>query len=132
MQQLAIYNFFLHWKLNDLIFFIKSPSNYFNINDFIFCSFVSTRSSTGFKLQHISSSSNPSHSFYFCRLLRLWNSLPTIEISLSTTILKQRLQRFLWNHFLNNFEDDNSCTFHYYCPCTRYSHKPKQPTRTVL
>ena len=30
------------YELNDLIFFIKSPSNYFNINDFIFCSFINS------------------------------------------------------------------------------------------
>ena len=123
------------YELNDLTFFIKSykyPSNYFNVNDYIFSSFVSTRSSTGFKLQHISSSSNLSHNFYFCRLPRLWNSLPSIDISLSVNVIKQKLQRFLWNHFLGNFEDDNSCTLHYLCPCTRCSHQPRQPTRTVL
>ena len=37
------------YELHDLIFYIKSykyPSSYFNINDFIFCSSVSTRSSS--------------------------------------------------------------------------------------
>ena len=70
-----------------------------------FSSFVSTRSSTGFKLQHIGSSSTLSHSFYFCRFPTLWNSLPSIDISLSTNIIEQKLQTFLWTHFLDNFED---------------------------
>ena len=85
------------FELNDLIFFIKSyksPSDYFNINDFIFCSSITTRSSTGFKLQHNASSNNLTYNFYFCRLPRLWNSLPIIDIHLPVTILKLKLQKF--------------------------------------
>ena len=80
-----------------ILYFIKSykfPSDYFNINDFIFCSSTSTRSSTGFKLQHNASSINLTHNFYFCRLPRLWNSLPIIDIHLPVTILKSKLQKF--------------------------------------
>ena len=123
------------YELNDLLFFIKSfkyPSNHFNINDFIFCSSVPTRSSSGFKLQHTGSSTNFTHKFYFCRLPRLWNSLPTIDISLPTNILKYNLQKFLWGHFTSNFDDNNTCSFHYYCPCNNCSRQPKQPIRTTL
>ena len=123
------------YELHDLIFYIKSykyPSSYFNINNFIFCSSVSTRSSSGFKLQHIGSSTTLTHNFYFCRLPRLWNSLPTIDISLSVNIIKHKLQKFFWNYFINNFEDGNSCTFHYYCPCCSCFHRPRQPIRTML
>ena len=123
------------FELNDLIFFIKSyksPSDYFNINDFIFCSSITTRSSTGFKLQHNASSNNLTHNFYFCRLPRLWNSLPIIDIHLPVTILKLKLQKLFWTHFTSCFDGHNTCTFHYYCPCTRCSCLPRQPTRTVL
>ena len=123
------------YELHDLIFYIKSyknPSSYFNINHFIFCSSISTRSSSGFKLQHTGSSTNLTHNFYFCRLPRLWNSLPTIDISLSVSAIKHKLQLFLWNHFTNNFEDNNSCSLHYYCPCSGCSHRPRPPNRTVL
>ena len=106
--------------MNYMILFksYKYPSSYFNINDFIFCSFVSTRSSSGFKLQHIGSSTTLTHNFYFFRLPRLWNSLPTIDISLSINTIKHKLQSFLWNYFINNFEDNNLCTLrlHYYFP----------------
>ena len=41
----------------------------------------------------------PIVSNYFCRLPRLWNSLPSVDISLSTNTIKQKVHKFLWKHF---------------------------------
>ena len=135
LTKLNLFPLMYIYELYDLIFYIKSykyPCSYFNINHYIFCSSVSTRSSSGFKLQHTGSSTNLTHNFYFCRLPRLWNSLPTIDISLSVSVIKFKLQRFFWNHFISNFEDSNSCSLHYYCPCSSCSYGPRPPNRTVL
>ena len=76
------------FELNDLIFFIKSyksASSHFNINDYINFRTSITKSSTSHEMIHQCSSSTLSHHFYFCRLPRLWNSLPPIDLTLPTT-----------------------------------------------
>ena len=54
---------------------------------------------------------------YFYRLPRLWNSLPSIDLSLSFYSIKRTLKQFFWDHFVNNFNSSNYCSFHYLCPC---------------
>ena len=116
------------FELNDLTFFIKSyksPSQHFNINDYMKFRISNTRSSTYHKLIHQRSSSNLSRHFYFCRLPRLWNSLPPIDLTLPVSTITSFLKQFLWSHFTKNFNDDNICTFHYLCPCYRCSGYPR-------
>ena len=116
------------FELNDLNFFIKSyksASSHFNINDYINFRTSITRSSTSHKMIHQCSSSTLSHHFYFCRLPRLWNSLPPIDLTLPTTKIVVCLKTFLWSHFVNNFDSDNVCTFHYLCPCCHCSSCPR-------
>jgi len=86
------------YELNDVIFFIKShkqPSSHFNINDYInfstSLSLTSTRSGSSDKMVHYRCSSNFLQNFYFHRLPTLWNSLPRIDLSLSTSAIKDKL-----------------------------------------
>ena len=48
---------------------------------------------------------------------RLWSALPPIDLNLSFTPIKLYLKLFLWNHFVSNFNPNNSCTLHFLCPC---------------
>ena len=108
------------YELYDVIFFIKSYKSsfkHFNINDYIKFSESNTRSGTSSKMIHHRSSSNISHNSYSCRLLRLWNSLPPIDLTLPIPIIKRMLFIFLWNHFTKYFNENSVCTYHYYCPC---------------
>ena len=82
------------YELNDVIFFIKSYKSsfkHFNINDYIKFSESNTRSGTSSKMIHHRSSSNISHNSYFCRLPRLWNSLPPIDLTLPIPTIKHKL-----------------------------------------
>ena len=102
------------FELNDLTFFIKSyksASSHFNINDYINFRISITRSSTFHKMIHKCSSSTLSHYFYFCRLPRLWNFLPPIDLTLPITKIVVFLKTFLWSHFVDNFDSDNVCNF---------------------
>ena len=116
------------FELNDLNFFIKSyksASSHFNINDYINFRTSITRSSTSHKMIHQCSFSTLLYHFYFCRLPQLWNSLPPIDLTLPTTKIVVFLKTFLWSHFVNNFDSDNVCTFHYLCPCCHCSSCPR-------
>ena len=82
------------YELNDVIFFIKSYKSsfkHFNINDYIKFSESNTRSGTSSKMIHHRSSSNISNNSYFCRLPRLWNSLPPIDLTFPIPTIKHKL-----------------------------------------
>ena len=90
------------YELNDVIFFIKSYKSsfkHFNINDYIKFSESNTRSGTSSKMIHHRSSSNISHNSYFCRLPRLWNSLPPIDLTLPIPTIKHKLFIFFMEPF---------------------------------
>ena len=70
-------------ELCDLMFFIKNithPSECFKIKDYITFSNCSTRSSAHYKLRHNQTATSSYRHFYFNRIVRLWNSLPPIDI----------------------------------------------------
>ena len=119
------------FELYDAMFFIKSlkaSSSCFCIKDFVSFAHCNTRSSTTGKLQHIYSCNNYTKNFYFNRLPQIWNSLPPIDLSLSIPVIKTMLYKFLWNHFLLNFQSNNPCTFHFVCPCCSCANSPLTPT----
>ena len=117
------------YKLLDLVFFIKCfkfPDTSFPVLDFVSFSNTNTRSSTISKLVHQSwPSSNSQHSF-FCCLVRLWNSLPPLELSLSYPSIKLPvfLKKAFWSHFIIYFDPSVPCTYHIICPCSKCSRLP--------
>ena len=52
-----------------------------------------------------------SSSFYFNQIVRLWNHLPVINLSLPPHVIKQKLTKHLWDHFTVNFNSDRSITY---------------------
>ena len=95
-------------ELNDIVFFLRSlqsPSDSFDILQFVSFSSTCTRSSSGFKLKHTPSTTNYGRHFYF---VRLRNALPTPDTSLSTNVLILRIKSLFWSHFLQNFNPNNN------------------------
>ena len=113
-------------ELYDILLFIKSlkyPSESFNILDFVsFCS-GSTRSAAHLKLQlsPTNCSTNRIRHFYFSRLPRLWNYLPTINLEKSVMSIKSDITAFFWSRFQQTFDPSRPCTYHVVCPCARCS-----------
>jgi len=87
---------------------------------------TTTTRSVGTKLYLKTAHINPIMNSYFYCLPRFWNSLPIIDLSQSLEVIKVKLKKFLWNHFLANF-DNSSCKFHYLFP---RPHCSKTPTPT--
>ena len=107
------------YDLNDIMFFINSvkfPSDKFNILDFT----SGTTRLAGLKLKHKSAPTNNVMNSYFYRIPRLWNSISVINLSHSPTIIKSKLK----NHFIDNFDSNNFCTFYYLCPCYKCTKTP--------
>ena len=61
-----------------------------------------------------------SSNFYFNRLPRLWNSLPPIDLTLSSSTIKSKIIKYFWHHFNSHFRSDNPCSFHFFCPCAKF------------
>ena len=107
----------------ELMFLIKSlntPTENFDIKDFIPFNTSSTRSGS----QHPRTLSTNHHYFYFNRIVRLWNHMSVIDISLPSHVIIAKPHKILWNHFTTNFNSDDSCTYRYLCPCYRCSRQP--------
>ena len=82
------------YELNDLMFLIKSlnmPTENFDIKDFISFNASNTRSGSHLKLCHPRALSTNHHYFYFNRIVRLWNHMPVIDISLPSHVIKRNL-----------------------------------------
>ena len=116
-----------YFELNDLFFFISNlqnpPMNFSMLNCVSFSS-ASTRSAAHGKLTHAKFSSNLNHFHYFNRLPRLWNSLPSINLSESFPTIKSKIKSFLWSTFQANFNPSIPCSYHFLCPCRACSSMP--------
>ena len=110
------------YELTDILFLVKqlqSPDPSFPILKHISFVTSSTRSSSSSKLKWLSPQSNLTHHSYFCRIVRLWNILPTIDLSSSFQSIKLFLRKVFWSHFLTHFDPSVPCSFHILCPCSK-------------
>ena len=115
------------FELQDILFTVKSlkyPTKGFNILRYISFSSSYTRSSSSLKRKHPSHSNNSIRHLFFHRLPRLWNAIPIIDLHLPIAIIKIKVKKYFWNHFVSNFNDDNSCSLHIICPCCKCYNSP--------
>ena len=48
-------------------------------------------------------------------------------VAMILKVFTVKLKKYLWEHFLNNFDDSDNCTLHYLCPCSG-CHQSRPPT----
>ena len=114
-------------EIADIMFLIKSirsPTDHFNIYNFVEFSSRPTRSCSNFKLKHSISRTKMEGNFYFNRIPRLWNSLPTLDANLSLSTIKYKLRKYFWDYFIAHFDPNDECSFHYLCLCQKCSSLP--------
>ena len=78
------------YELSDILFFIKSPNNSFDITNYVSFSRSATRS-FGTKLCHRVIDNCISSNSYFYRIPKLWNAFPEIDLALSLNTIKKKL-----------------------------------------
>ena len=110
---------------------LKNPSESFDIFKYVSFGTSSTRSGSR-KLRHKGSNSNSQRHFYFHRLIRLWNFLPIVDLSLSAPVIKSKLKSYFWSVFVSKFDSLNICTFHLLCPCNNCLSTPSLPNFNFL
>ena len=92
-------------EIIDILFFvtsIKHPTERFDILEYVTFSSASMWSSSKCKLVHTLARINHDRHFYFNRLPRLWNSLPSIDLNQSVRSIKQKLK--LLEAFCSSFQ----------------------------
>ena len=103
------------YELTDILLLIKSlkyPDSSFPVKNYITFSSSNNRFGHNMKLIHQSSNFSIAHRTYFKRVVRLWNALPPINLSLSLPSIKNQITEFMWTHFLKYFSPSNPCSFH--------------------
>ena len=98
---------------------LKEPADNTTILDYVTFVSVNTRSASSGKLVHNYRRFSQSRHFYFNRIVRLWNSLPTIDLNQSIYSIKRRIIFRLWLHFQTTFDPENECNYHFLCPCNK-------------
>jgi len=94
---------------------LKTLTDFFNIYHYVHFASNATRSGTSLKLVHNKPLSSTHQHFFFTRIVRLWNYLPDIDLSLHTNQINKQLKSFLWNYFINKFNPDLLCAHHVIC-----------------
>ena len=93
------------------------PPDNFSISDYIIFLDSSTRSSSQGKIRSalpLPKSSLSNH-FYFNRIVRIWNSLPLIDLDSPFSSIKKQIYSIYWDYFITSYSLDNSCSW--YCVC---------------
>ena len=113
----------MYWyEIQDILFLVnclKSPTDHHQILQHISFSTSTTRSAYGGKLMYNYRKYTKSRHFYYNRIVRLWNALPTIDLSLPLLSIKKIIYNIFWQHFTVNFDSANPCTYHFLCPCSK-------------
>ena len=91
LQRINLLPLMYWYDLLYLLFFVKclkiSPGN-FNISDYVQFISSSTRNSSKQKLQFKYTRTSTTHHFYFNRIVRLWNAIPSTNTELSFDSIK--------------------------------------------
>ena len=93
---------FLYELFDVFVKCLKFPDPSFVVKEFISFSTSSTRSGSAAKLVHKFSSTSSSLHSYFCRIVRIWNSLPPIVLTLSFLSIKQQIKQYFGSIFYHS------------------------------
>ena len=102
-----------------LIKLLQNPPDNFNVSNFIVP--ASSRESSHLNLKPVNAQIprlNSTRHYYFNRVIRIWNTLPPLDLELSLTTLKKKIHSTFWDYFTTNYCIHLPCTWYICCPCT--------------
>ena len=114
----------MRWfELQDIMFIVKYMQQQSDdIRELVSFTSSKTRAGcSGHSLQIKFARNNYSRHFYFIRIAKVWNKLPSNLINLDSSLgtIKKKTSDFLVSDFLENFDTNNLCSFHMVCPCSK-------------
>ena len=87
-----------------LIKLLQNPPDNFNVSNFIVP--ASSRESSCLNLKPVNAQIprlNSTRHYYFNRVIRIWNTLPPLDLELSLTTLKKQIHSTFWDYFTTNY-----------------------------
>ena len=121
LTQLNLFPIMYWFEIQDILYLIKRlqcPDDLSIYNHVHFAS-SNTRFGTKSKLRYNHTRTSICRHFFFNRIVKLWNSLPHINLDLPFNAIKHLIIKFMWDQFTTNFDPSNTCTFHFVCPCSQ-------------
>ena len=113
----------LWFELQDLMFLVKClkfPSDNVDLSGHLkLISSITRAGSAGTKFQHHLNRTSTARQSYYNRIVRLWNKLGPIDLTLSIQTIRKHISDFLWEHFLRTLDCRVKCSFHLVCPCSK-------------
>ena len=120
-------------EAQDVMLLIKlmlDPPSGFRLEEYITYMSSSTRASSLNKIKSsrlLTPRLNITRHFFFNRVIRIWNSLPYIDIQLPYSSIKRHILSIFWKYFLQSYSIDNPCSWCIACPCANCSKLPNPP-----
>ena len=117
-------------EAQDVLFLIKlmiDPPSGFCLDEYISFMSSSTRASSHNKIKRshlLIPHLNVTRHFFFNRVIRIWNSLPYIDIQLPYLSIKRQILDIFWQYFLQSYSVENPCSWCIVCPCAKCSYLP--------
>ena len=117
-------------EAQDVMLLIKlmlDPPSGFRLEEYITYMSSSTRASSLNKIKSsrlLTPRLNITRHFFFNRVIRIWNSLPYIDIQLPYSSIKRHILSIFWKYFLQSYSIDNPCSRCIACPCANCSKLP--------
>ena len=112
-------------EAQDVLFLIKltiDPPSGFCLEEYISYVSSSTRASSHNKIkrsQLLIPRLSVTRSFYFNRVIRIWNSLPFIDTNQPYLSIKRQILDIFWQYFVHSYSVENSCSWCVVCLCAK-------------
>ena len=125
----------LWMEMQDILFLLgllKNPPDNFNLSEYIHFAQSPTRSSSTGKITASSPCTprlNSTRHFYFNRIIKIWNSLPPLDLDCPLSTHKSFLWKFYWDYFIHHYCVESTCSWYRVCPCSNCA---PLPVRTYL
>ena len=112
-----------------LLGLLKYPPDNFDLSQYICFVQSSTRSSSTGKITAsfpCTPRLNSTRHYYFNRIIKIWNSLPPLDLDSPLSILKSLLRNLYWDYFINHYSTESPCSWYRVCPCSNCAPLPVQ------
>ena len=125
LNHLPLMQFFEIANIMFMVNSLKNQSHRFNINKYVSIQNSNTRTSDKITLKHIRCGTYKEQHFLLLQNTKIIEQTASPKlITINTKSIKTKLFEMFWLHFQSHFDPDNSCTFHYLCPCSSCSKLP--------
>ena len=133
---IIIYILFFEFFMYNAIKMLNGPApDNFHLDDYVVVVSSNTRASTSNHLKRVQLTIprlNSTKFFYFNRVVKIWNALPPLDLTLPYATIKKQILSIFWQYFLHTYDVDTPCTWCLVCFCSKCSSLPALPISNLM